>query len=103
MLLRGRIEDVDFHITIVGGYLLKPKTSIGRNSENDISLNDVKVSRYHAEFTIDDEDCFIEDFNSSLGTFVNGVKIITRQLLKDRDEIQISDFVFVFRQAASAK
>ncbi len=99
-LVRGNAENVDFHITIVGGYLLGKKTSIGRSSENDISLNDVRVSRYHAEFTVDGEECFIEDFNSSQGTFVNREKIITRRLLRDKDEIQIGDFVFIFNQAA---
>jgi serine/threonine-protein kinase len=103
-LIRGRAEDVDFHLaTFRTSYLLEKKTSIGRSSENDISLSDPKISRYHAELTADGENWFIGDFNSILGTFVNGEKIITRQLLKDQDEIQIGDFVFIFQQAALTK
>lgn len=99
-LLRGRASDVDWRLTsLETGYLLEKKTSVGRSSENDIVLRDAKVSRYHAEFTVDGESWFIEDFNSGLGTFVRGEKIITRQLLRDGDEIQIGDFVFIFNYA----
>lgn len=79
-------------------YLLEKKTNVGRGSENAIVLRDAKVSRYHGEFIIGSEGWFIEDLNSSLGTYVNGEKIIVPRLLRDGDEIQICDFVFRFNQ-----
>ena len=98
-LVRGRSEDVDFQITVISNsYLLEKDTTFGRSSENDIILRDVKVSRYHGQFTLDGESWFIEDFNSSVGTYVNGEKIITPRLLNDADEIFIGGFVFRFNQ-----
>jgi serine/threonine-protein kinase len=93
----GRLEDVTINLrSVESRYLLEDKTSIGRSSENIIVLRDAKVSRYQAEITTDGEDWFLEDFNSSLGTFVNGERIITRRLLKDGDNIRMGDFIFVF-------
>jgi serine/threonine-protein kinase len=105
-LLNGRFEDVEFHLKTVQtalqpGYLLENKTSIGRSSANSIVLRDTKISRYQAEITTDGDDWFIEDFNSSLGTFINGERIVTRRLLEDRDKIQVGDFVFGFNQVRS--
>jgi serine/threonine-protein kinase len=98
----GRLEDVTINlISVEFGYRLEDKTSIGRSSENVIVLRDAKVSRYQAEITTDGGDWFIEDFNSSLGSFVNGERIITRRLLKDGDKIQMGDFVFVFNHTSS--
>lgn len=48
---------------------------IGRNPDNDIILNDLSVSRYHALVTGDNGEFFLQDLNSSCGTFVNGQRI----------------------------
>jgi serine/threonine-protein kinase len=103
-LLRGRAEDVDWRLTAVGtAYMLEKKTSVGRSSENDVVLRDAKISRYHAEFNVDGETWFIEDYNSIVGTFVGGEKIIARHSLRDGDEVQIGYFVFIFNQAVGAR
>ena len=50
--------------------------SIGRTDENTIVLNQPNVSRKHAVITqLDSGEIFIEDLNSTNGTFVNGNKI----------------------------
>jgi serine/threonine-protein kinase len=101
ILMKGRADDVNFFPTDSGyAYLLEPRTTIGRSSENAIVMRDEKVSRYHAEIFGDGKSWFIEDFNSSLGTYVNGEKTITRRSLIGGEEIQIGTFLFKFNQGA---
>lgn len=76
------------------GYLLENKTNIGRGSENIIVLDDITVSRYHAEFTLKDNLLFVYDLNSYFGTYVNGERIVRRKLIKNGDEIRINSSVF---------
>lgn len=45
---------------------------IGRHSEADIIVEDVNVSRFHAQIKVDGNRCFILDEGSSNGTFLNG-------------------------------
>ncbi|MBK6344997.1 MAG: FHA domain-containing protein [Bacteroidales bacterium] len=50
---------------------------IGRDTDNDIVINDqdVRVSRYHATLTIHDNGTITINDQSTNGTYVNGVKI----------------------------
>ena len=61
---------------------------IGRTNENDIVLNNIKVSRQHARLNKVENDWYIEDLGSSNGTFVNGIKI-KNQIVNERDLITI--------------
>lgn len=47
------------------------KITIGRDKGNDIVLENVLISRFHAEIQKIKEDYFIHDLDSSNGTFVN--------------------------------
>ena len=78
------------------GYLLDPKTSIGRYSENNIVIRSARVSRHHAEVTLEADNWYIKDLNSNSGTWIEGERIISPRLLKDGDEIQVADYCFVF-------
>ncbi|MFN8390288.1 MAG: ATPase, T2SS/T4P/T4SS family [Bdellovibrionota bacterium] len=53
----------------------KSSIMIGRAPGNDIALDTVGVSRYHARFSIDDAKVVIEDLESTNGTFVNGERV----------------------------
>jgi two-component system, cell cycle response regulator len=65
------------------------ETLIGRGEEADIPLLEERVSRKHALITVSKEGgVFIEDQESSNGTFVNRARI-KRQELKEGDRIQI--------------
>lgn len=55
--------------------LEKSIITIGRSSENDLVLNNIKVSRKHARLEKVGNEWFIEDLKSSNGTFINGKKI----------------------------
>ena len=61
---------------------------IGRDSGNDVQIDNVAVSREHAKIIRDQNYYFIEDLNSTNGTFVNG-KRINKKFLKENDEISI--------------
>ena len=67
-----------------------PTVKIGRELSNDISLDDITVSRSHA--IINREHNFtIKDLGSLNGTYINAVAV-REQELNDGDEIQIGKF-----------
>lgn len=65
---------------------------IGRGSDNDIIINDAKVSRWHLQI-VQNEDgkCYAIDLDSSNGTFVNEVRINGETCLHANDEIRVGD------------
>jgi len=69
--------------------------TIGRNKENnDIVVNDNKVSRNHLQIIRDDQDNFSAvDLNSTNGTYVNGQRISGEVSLKVSDELRIGDTI----------
>jgi len=73
----------------------QPVTSAGRHPDSDIFLDDVTVSRRHAEFRRDNGEFQIVDINSLNGTHVNG-KPVASAVLANGDEIQIGRFRLVF-------
>lgn len=73
-------------------------TTAGRHPESDIFLDDVTVSRRHAEFRINDGDFEVVDVGSLNGTYVNREPRNT-QPLTSGDEIQIGKFRLVFLTA----
>ncbi len=73
--------------------------SIGRASDNDISLDDNGVSRHHAQIITVNGETVIEDLGSRNGTFVNQKWVRTRRL-QHGDSIVISRFRLVFSERA---
>ena len=71
-------------------------TTAGRHPEADIFLDDVTVSRRHAEFRKNDDGKFeVVDVGSLNGTYVNR-EPHNSQVLEVGDEIQIGKFRLVF-------
>ena len=70
-------------------------TSAGRHPESDIFLDDVTVSRRHAEFRRDGDDFVVVDVGSLNGTYVNRDPVDTA-VLANGDEVQIGKFRLVF-------
>jgi pSer/pThr/pTyr-binding forkhead associated (FHA) protein len=70
-------------------------TTAGRHPESDIFLDDVTVSRRHAEFRRDGAAFSVRDVGSLNGTYVNRERIETATLAGG-DEVQIGKFRLVF-------
>jgi FHA domain/zinc-ribbon domain len=72
-----------------------PRTLIGRSPDCDVFLDDVTVSRRHAEITHENDSYVIRDLGSLNGTFVNRHRIET-SVLSDDDEVQIGKYRMTF-------
>jgi pSer/pThr/pTyr-binding forkhead associated (FHA) protein len=70
-------------------------TNAGRHPDSEIFLDDVTVSRRHAEFTRSGDVFTVQDAGSLNGTYVNRDRI-DRVQLKDGDEVQIGKYRLVF-------
>jgi pSer/pThr/pTyr-binding forkhead associated (FHA) protein len=73
----------------------QPTTSAGRHPDSDIFLDDVTVSRRHAEFRQDEGDFQVVDVGSLNGTYVNR-EPVDSAVLANGDEVQIGKFRLVF-------
>jgi pSer/pThr/pTyr-binding forkhead associated (FHA) protein len=73
-------------------------TKVGRHPESDIFLDDITVSRRHAEFHLDAGAFSIRDVGSLNGTYVNQ-KRIEQVALRSGDEVQIGKFKLVYLAA----
>jgi hypothetical protein len=69
---------------------------LGRSSRNHLVLSDHQASGLHARLRFAQGAWFIQDQDSSNGTFVNG-KRITAQRLNDRDQIRVGEITYIFR------
>jgi pSer/pThr/pTyr-binding forkhead associated (FHA) protein len=67
-------------------------STIGRSSENDVQLPDLRVSRRHAELTQPGEAIELTDLGSSNGTLVNG-RTVTHVTLKAGDQISLGGVI----------
>ncbi|MFY9268930.1 MAG: FHA domain-containing protein [Candidatus Manganitrophaceae bacterium] len=77
-------------------YLLDQRQMIvGRGLESQIALDEMTVSRAHAEFYRKNNQMMVKDLNSKNGIYVNDIKVIG-SALKDGDIIRIGDTVFKF-------
>jgi pSer/pThr/pTyr-binding forkhead associated (FHA) protein len=73
----------------------KDVTTAGRHPESDIFLDDVTVSRRHAEFRRKDGQFHVHDVGSLNGTYVNRQRV-DETLLTNGDELQIGKFKLTF-------
>lgn len=74
--------------------------SIGKKKEEvDLVLDDMSVSRMHARIIRQGAEIYLEDLNSTNGTFKNGLRLepYERRKLEAEDEIKCGNVVMVFR------
>lgn len=79
-------------------YSLSPQSDVivvGRSPEAEVFLDDVTVSRHHAEFRHGSNGWSVRDVGSLNGTYVNRVRVDDQQL-RGGDEVQIGKFRFIF-------
>jgi pSer/pThr/pTyr-binding forkhead associated (FHA) protein len=76
-------------------FLIEDVKTAGRNPESDVFLDDITVSRKHAEFRRQPDGWYIHDLGSLNGTYVNRERVESTKLAT-RDEVQIGKFRLVF-------
>lgn len=71
--------------------LNKERTSIGRKPNNDIQIDNLAISGQHAVITCILKDAFLEDQNSTNGTYVNG-QPVKKHVLHHNDVIELGKY-----------
>ena len=75
--------------------ITKDKTSLGRRPYNDIVIDNLAVSGEHAVLQLVGNDVFLEDLNSTNGTYING-KAVKKHLLQHNDTVEIGKYKIKF-------
>ncbi len=81
----------------------KPELSIGRHPDNDIEISESSVSSHHARLILEPNrtietinDVYIEDLDSTNGTFVNNMPVNGKHKLNNNDLIRVAWNQFKF-------
>jgi pSer/pThr/pTyr-binding forkhead associated (FHA) protein len=82
--------------------LTKDRTTLGRRPYNDIVIDNLAVSGEHAVLQMMGNEVYLEDLNSTNGTYING-KAVKKQLLQNNDTVEIGKYKIKFvNEAAGA-
>jgi pSer/pThr/pTyr-binding forkhead associated (FHA) protein len=80
--------------------LTKDRTTLGRRPYNDIVIDNLAVSGEHAVLQMMASEVYLEDLNSTNGTYVNG-KAVKKQLLQNNDTVEIGKYKIKYINEAS--
>src|SRR3954466_2645932 len=80
--------------------LTKDRTSLGRRPYNDIVIDNLAVSGEHAVLQMTGNEVYIEDLNSTNGTYING-KAVKKQLLQNNDTVEIGKYKIKYLNEAA--
>ncbi len=94
---RLRIQEGPGHGELLD--LVGSRISVGRAADNDISLDDRTVSRYHAMFSERKGQWYVNDLGSRNRTMVNGECVVAARI-RHMDEIHVGNVVFSFLKEA---
>ncbi|MEP6968973.1 MAG: FHA domain-containing protein [Betaproteobacteria bacterium] len=75
--------------------LTKDRTTLGRRPYNDVVIDNLAISGEHAVFQMVGAEVFIEDLNSTNGTYVNG-KAAKKQQLQNGDTVEVGKYKIKF-------
>lgn len=78
----------------------KPALTLGRKPDNDIPLDNAAVSGHHCKFYEAGGGWFVEDLNSTNGTFVNGKKTL-KAGIKNGDIVTIVKYALIFTDSSA--
>lgn len=70
--------------------------TVGRHPDSDIFLDDISVSRRHANFTRTETGYMVADLGSLNGSYVNRDRIDTDVVLTGGDEVQIGKYRLIY-------
>jgi len=81
------------------------RLTVGRRADSDIALDwDVEVSRAHALFEqVGEQWTLVDDGLSSNGSFVNGLRVVGRQRLRQGDRLCFGNTQLLFRDPGPAE
>ncbi len=82
--------------------IIRECTVMGRHPDCELVLDNIAISRQHAQILESHGSYFLEDLRSRNGTFLNDVQIEGRRELKDGDLIRICDATMRFDLNSSA-
>lgn len=82
--------------------LNKERTTIGRKATNDIQIDNLAISGEHAVIVTILNDSFLEDLNSTNGTFVNGQQV-KKHFLQNNDVIELGKYRLKYVNEAPAQ
>jgi len=80
--------------------ITQDRIEIGRNPECSVCLDDVTVSRRHAELRCTDGGVVVTDMGSLNGTYVNQERV-DESILQNGDELQVGKYRMVFFDGAA--
>jgi pSer/pThr/pTyr-binding forkhead associated (FHA) protein len=87
-------------VVIREAQLTKDRTSLGRRPYNDIVIDNLAVSGEHAVLQMSDNEVYLEDLNSTNGTYVNG-RAVKKQLLQNNDTVEIGKYKIKYMTEAA--
>lgn len=79
----------------------RPVVTLGRALDNDVVLEDARVSRYHAELRLRGDRYHLRDLRSTNGTLLNG-KPVVEASLNPGDVISLGGLEFLFQATPGA-
>jgi predicted component of type VI protein secretion system len=75
--------------------LVKDRTTLGRRPYNDIVIDNLAISGEHAVLHMIDGAIYLEDLNSTNGTYVNA-RAVRRHLLEHNDVVEVGKYKIRF-------
>ena len=92
----NRLDSLNFKMQEY--YVIDGDISLGRSSKNDVVIKDKFVSKNHLLIREKNQRYYLEDLGSANGTFLNGVKIDSNELieLQNNDKIGVGFIQFIF-------
>ncbi|MGZ9223568.1 MAG: FHA domain-containing protein, partial [Anaerolineales bacterium] len=75
--------------------------TVGRDSTNEIVINDAEISRRHARLTFQGGKYVLEDLGSTNGTFVNGQRLAGPRVLKAGEVVSFGEQIVLVFEAAN--
>ncbi len=94
VMLSGEMKGREFPITSV--------VTLGRNPDNTVQIEDLQISRKHAQVVKKADGCYIKDLGSGNGTYVASQRIIEHRL-SDGDIIRLGRQQLQFKAGGGAR
>jgi pSer/pThr/pTyr-binding forkhead associated (FHA) protein len=101
--MSGLVVDVVFRDRVLETVPFdRPTLRVGRMPDNDLVIDNLAVSRFHARLHLDERRVFLEDAGSENGCLVNGERVAGRREIAPGDRIAIGKHELRVRSASQA-